>query len=179
MPRLFIALVPSPRVGQVLASLREEVPGARWLREEALHVTLQFLGEVADVGAVEGALVRALRVGPRGAVPVVMDERAAFPDSRRARVLVVTGPLENELAGLQREVAEATAPFVAGGTERHPRFRPHVTLARLKGTPADAVQAWVGGGMPEVAFDAHEVVLFESLPGSDYRPLFTYSLGSP
>src|SRR3989442_1092556 len=92
--RLFVAVdLPSEirdaLESDVVARLRDAVPGARWTRPEGRHLTLKFLGEVADEGvdAVEDALAGTLEgAGPFDAA---RRELGAFPSFRRARVLWV------------------------------------------------------------------------------------------
>ncbi|MBO0732085.1 MAG: hypothetical protein J2P57_22685, partial [Acidimicrobiaceae bacterium] len=49
MARMFVAVWPPPEAMTALAGLRDdEVEGLRWAPAERWHVTLRFLGEVAD-----------------------------------------------------------------------------------------------------------------------------------
>jgi 2'-5' RNA ligase len=179
MPRLFVALRPPGPVVRALGALRGDVPGARWLAEGHLHVTLRFLGAVPDAGAVAEALA-----GVGGApVRVELGRRAAYPSAGRARVLVAEGRPDAGLSALQRRVAAAVAAFAPGEELRFRsadlRFRPHVTVARLKQPDAAAVRRWLEGPPPASSFVAREVVLFESRPGaggSEYVPLAAYAL---
>ena len=56
--RLFVALeIPSAvreNLGSLLASVRAITKEPRWVRVENLHVTLKFLGEVAEEKIAEG-----------------------------------------------------------------------------------------------------------------------------
>ncbi len=87
--RLFVALDLSDAVRAALAQfckkLRAEFPAARWVRNEGIHVTLKFIGEVKEqsVAAIEKALGAV-----RSNVPVEMIFRGVgfFPDARRPRV---------------------------------------------------------------------------------------------
>src|SRR5207245_3436779 len=55
--RLFVAAIPPVAVlDQVAALPRPEVEGLRWTTRDQWHVTLRFLGRVADVDAVRAAL---------------------------------------------------------------------------------------------------------------------------
>jgi 2'-5' RNA ligase len=47
MPRLFIAIDLPPTVKDALAALETPIPTARWVKPEAMHLTLRFIG--ADV----------------------------------------------------------------------------------------------------------------------------------
>ncbi|HLF16683.1 MAG TPA: 2'-5' RNA ligase family protein, partial [Candidatus Thermoplasmatota archaeon] len=56
--RLFIGLPlpPHPAYGEVTHDLVNSAPGVRPVPEGSWHVTLRFLGEVADAAPVEAAL---------------------------------------------------------------------------------------------------------------------------
>jgi 2'-5' RNA ligase len=146
-----------------------DVAGARWLRAESLHVTLAFLGSVEEAEPVIEALGSVYSAPAR----VSLDVRRAFPSANRARVLVHAGGADPALEALHARVCRA----LAGHYEPDDRpFRPHVTLARLKSADAAEVRRWLHAPAVPVAFEARELVLFESRPGSDYRPLVEYPL---
>ncbi len=122
MPRLFVAVRPPAEVLDRIAALpRPEVAGLRWTRRDHWHVTLRFLGSVADVEPVAEALATAAgSASPTDAVlgPTV----ARF--GRRVLHVPVSG-----LDGLAAEVVAATAG-IGRPTDDRP-FTGHVTLARV------------------------------------------------
>jgi 2'-5' RNA ligase len=69
MFRLFVGLELSPELRAALGGLCAGVPGARWVDDENLHVTLRFVGEVdahlADDLAEELRFLRAPAFGLR------------------------------------------------------------------------------------------------------------------
>src|SRR4051812_28340278 len=72
--RLFIAVWPPAELTARVAGLRRpDVPGLRWTSPEQWHVTLRFLGSVADgdLAAVVGALATALITDGDARPPVV------------------------------------------------------------------------------------------------------------
>ncbi|HWL34992.1 MAG TPA: RNA 2',3'-cyclic phosphodiesterase [Frankiaceae bacterium] len=169
--RAFVAVVPPPSALAPLVRAVEplrDLP-ASWVPAERLHLTLVFLGEVADplpygaalAEAVAGTEPFALRVAGAG----------AFPRPARPRVLWagVEGEVE-ALAGLAR-VARRTARAARIDVERKP-YVPHVTVARVRrrdvdGTDAVAALAAVDGAPWHVS----EVVLMRSVLGP--RPEYT------
>jgi RNA 2',3'-cyclic 3'-phosphodiesterase len=155
------------------ASLAERVR-ARWVKRAVMHVTLVFLGEID--GALVPALsevVRAVRepAGLSGTSPAIRATKlGAFPDERRARVLVV--PLEDDgtLARIAKAVEDRTAAL---GIAREDRaYHPHLTLARFK-EPAD-VRKLAAETKLDIAGHAIALTLYESVLGKNgptYTPL--------
>ncbi|MGH9016242.1 MAG: RNA 2',3'-cyclic phosphodiesterase [Acidimicrobiales bacterium] len=128
--RLFVAVALPPDVVELVADLpRPELASLRWTTPDQWHVTLRFLGEVDDPGAVAGALaeVPALLEPsiPDGDVEAVMGTATAWFRGRRILHLPVAG-----LDGLARAVATATLPWGDGTDE--PPFAGHLTLARVR-----------------------------------------------
>jgi 2'-5' RNA ligase len=129
--RLFVALDVAPEVRREvtrrLEPLRARAPRARWVDPQVLHLTLVFLGEVAEerVTGLQTALASAFAAHPP--LDLAMAGGGSFPPGRPARVLwlgVAGGPA---LAALQRAVAAAVATPAAGDDKP---YHPHVTLAR-------------------------------------------------
>jgi len=186
--RLFVALEPPPDVRQELARAAAELGrrlGAgrdafRWVEPEALHVTLSFLGNVADDRiaevrrAVAGAAARARphRLEVCGA--------GAFPSARRPAVL--WAGLQGETAPLARLVADLAAALAAVGFPAEDRpFHPHVTLARARGRGARSVEAALAGFPAEpFPWAVEELALFRSHlspRGARYEALLRAPLG--
>ncbi len=108
-----------------------DVPGARMTTRDQHHLTLQFLGNHADLDAVAAALKGVGASGGR----VRLGGGGAFPKPRRAAVLWI-GLAEGAdvVDRLARAVAERTT--ILGHEPDERAFHPHVTLARTK-TPRD------------------------------------------
>ena len=130
--RLFVALNLPPPVREALwaatARLRDLELPVKWVRGEGVHLTLKFLGDVAD--AQEGELAAALARAAAGgrALSLALGGFGVFPDFRRPRVLWVGIAPEPGLEILQHRVEQEFAPL-GFPTEARP-FRPHVTLGR-------------------------------------------------
>ena len=103
----------------------------RWVREDALHVTLKFLGAVRADTLVA---LRAALETPLAAVPpldAVVRGLGVFPDWRRPRV-VWAGVDCAPLTAVAAAVDAAAAPL---GLARETRpFTAHVTLGRVRAT---------------------------------------------
>jgi 2'-5' RNA ligase len=105
----------------------------RWARPESVHLTLKFLGDVpADTLP---AIHQALRQAAEGLAPfsVVAQGLGCFPNASRPRVLWMgLDDPRRELLQLQRHI-ESTLAALEVSVEERP-FRPHLTLARTRGT---------------------------------------------
>ncbi len=165
--RLFVGVTPPPAVLEVLRRLdRPDVPGLRWTTPEQWHVTLRFLGEVADADGVAdslGAVPAALRAaGAPPTVAVLGPALAWFPGRRVLQVPV---------AGLDppaRAVARATASW-SGGDEPA-AFTGHLTLARMRGQRRGPAR--LAGAGVESSWTVEQIELVSSTPGpggSRYR----------
>jgi len=187
--RTFFAVdldAPVRRAAAAMAHELQGLPGGdgvRWVGEEALHVTLRFLG------ATDPDLVPTLvsRVGEQVATvaPFRLQLGAPhlFPSPRRPRMVTLElkplEPLEALAAVMERGV-------VAAGFAPEARpFRAHLTLGRLKNSRSRALDVTVPDTVPGEAMDVMEAVLFRSeLPRSKgsqvrYTPLARLPLGAP
>ncbi len=116
--RLFVAAWPPAGVIEQLATLdRPERAGVRWTTGDQWHVTLRFLGEVAEVERPRHAL-EMVRAGPATAV--------AGPALERLGTSVLCLPVAG-LDALAGEVLGATAGM---GASDGPPFLGHLTVAR-------------------------------------------------
>lgn len=113
----------------VVEELKEVRADIRWMRPEAMHATLKFLGGV-DRPRLER--VRAAVEAAAGARPAMQLRTArlgAFPSWRRARVL--WAGLHG--AGLTELAADFDAALVPLGFAAEQRaFTPHITLGRVR-----------------------------------------------
>lgn len=133
--RLFIAVnfpeTTKKSLGSVINELRRLPADAKWVEEENLHLTLQFLGNVPEeqVPSIVSALQRASAgVGP---FQLSLGGTGVFPSAERPRVLWVgAGGATTSLARLQRQVQDELAAL--GFEPEKRRFSPHLTLARLR-----------------------------------------------
>lgn len=184
--RSFIALpLPEEVVGH-LVRLHESVPHEagkiRWVKEDAIHLTCVFLGDIEPV-QVE-PIEKALREMAAGVEPFVtsLDGVGAFPNFNRPRVIWVgyaDGGQEAE--GLKGRVDEALVPL--GFEPEKRRFHPHVTLGRVKapgkrGILERAASNWI---IPYENWMTRELILFQSVldrHGPTYFRLATVPLGS-
>ncbi len=179
MIRTFIA-IPLPdnlkeMLGRTMSSLRKKNPGVRWVKPEGIHLTLKFLGDIAEdlVEDLSAELDNIARGYP--ALSLRFSGFGAFPNTRRPRVIWVglAGDLP-ELAGLASQVDAMCSGF---GIEREKRaFSAHITLGRLKVPSMVDLET----DLIEEGFSATQVLLYRSelLPtGARHTILHRSSLG--
>ena len=130
--RSFLALAVAADIHARLVLLKRELAATeadvRWVRDEALHATVKFLGSVATeiLDDMRDALGSALASVP--AFEARVAGIGAFPTLKRPRVLWV-GLHAEPLARLAAVVDETAARF--GFAPENRPFRSHITLGRV------------------------------------------------
>ena len=161
--RCFVAvLVPDEiraPLDAAIAPARRELD-ASWTDPSGWHVTLDFLGPVRPdaIGQLDRAVSKAVS-GERRFVART-GGLGAFPSPGRARVLFygLSAP-GHALERLAAATAGAVAPLL--GARETVRFRPHVTLARLR--RPQAVGEWLTAKtVPSCAFEVADACLMRS-----------------
>jgi 2'-5' RNA ligase len=143
---------------------RGELPPARWLGAEAMHLTLVFLGEVGEDRV--GALGRAGSAALAGESPIRLriGEAGSFPPGRPARVVWLAVESDRDLGSLQRRLSAACGQAAGVQPDGKP-YHPHLTLARCAPpwpiAASKALWSLYAGGVGE-PFEAREAVLFRS-----------------
>ncbi len=138
--RTFVALefpaVVGETLGAIIDRLRQAGDGVRWVRPDATHLTLKFLGEVDEARIPD--VSRVVQDVARTYVPFTLRTSGVggFPNRERAKVVWVGvgGDLE-ALAGLQKEVDEALGSLGFPRDER--KYFPHLTLGRARRRPVE------------------------------------------
>jgi 2'-5' RNA ligase len=174
--RLFVALELPGAARSALAAFRDRAEPSVWrpVRDEALHLTLAFLGHRPpdDVDVVAGVL----RSVPAEAVPLTLGAGLLLPP-RRARVLCAdVTDVSGALGSLQAAVSDGLAAAGVYEPEKRP-FRGHATVARLR-SGARAPRA-IDDSPEPVAFSGGPLTLFRSRlsrGGAAYEPLVQVEL---
>ena len=209
--RTFIAIeIPADirrRIKQHIDHLRSAFPDVRasWTREDNLHLTLKFLGNVAvaRMPALSNAVAEAaheinpfdliisgcgtfrphgrpkvLWIGVSSQADSDVLPNSAIRDPKSAISDLPPSPLPLSSLHLALEDHCATAGF-----EREPRaFHPHLTIARLRDSKGTRALAEHHGqlGFPPQAFTVSELVVFRSelsSKGSKHTALARHELG--
>ncbi len=178
--RLFIALPIPENVQESIvaetAILRGRYPKLKWVRQDALHLTLSFLGEVEEerVDFIHEAMKQA--AGETVAYGMELEGMGAFPKSGTPRVLylpVTKG--EDSTRMLQRSLVKALGDL---GKRDRKKFKPHLTIARVKGQQDTPDPQKDGEGL-SFGFEQSSLVLYRSHldpRGARYERLKTVEL---
>src|SRR5258706_972226 len=112
--RLFVAVTPPQaalaELDAAAAALRADWPGLRWAGLDRWHVTLAFLGEVADerLADLQTRLARAAR--PHHALRLRLGRAGAFPSPAKARALCAHIHADPPAMPNLRKTGEPVAP---------------------------------------------------------------------
>ncbi|MBI3400018.1 MAG: RNA 2',3'-cyclic phosphodiesterase [Acidobacteria bacterium] len=136
--RLFLAVDPDAEARRAIAAGQQRILSAlgdaadqiRRVRPDQMHVTLVFLGEVADVtaAAVIDCCSRPVDAGP---FDLAFAGVGVFPPRGAPRALwIAIGAGANELGAIRQEMAGRLAHLGFAGEGG--AFRPHLTLGRWR-----------------------------------------------
>jgi len=167
--RTFLAIEIPEEVRKGVALFQERLKSRiygdiRWVRPEAIHLTLKFFGDIppGDVTGIANVVERAVA----GVEPLALaiGGTGVFPDLRRPRVLWVG--ILGDVARLLLLQAELEQGLERIGFPREERpFRPHLTLGRIRSPRGMADLGKVlekGKGFDAGRFVAAELALFRS-----------------
>ena len=164
MIRLFCALALPTGLCDRLIALGGGLPGARWVPEENMHLTLRFIGEVPEPSfddiavSLSGVNVPAFDVTVMG---VGHFERAHRP------TMLWAGVQANAHLTQLHDRIESALRRVGLKAEDH-KFHPHITLARLDDTVSPERVAGflrVNSLFRAAPFRVEQFVLFSSVLG--------------
>jgi len=160
--RLFVGIPLPPdllsRLTTAVAQLRSPDDGWRWTTPASWHITLQFLGEASPEQCRQ--LLDTLASIKAAPFLVQTEEIGCW---ERAGVVCAGVRLSPELEALERQIIAATAP--CGFQAERRAFRPHITLARARGSQTQRfsnMMARAPRGAGFDAFPAQEFRLYES-----------------
>ena len=158
MPRIFTGLEVPHEVALSLSILRGGLQGARWIDPEYYHLTLRFIGDVDDALAEE--IADLLSKVARPAFDLRIDGLDSF-GGNRPRAVVAAVSAVAELVELQ---ADHERIMQRVGLEPDRRYKPHVTLARLRDTSSRQVADFLSIRQPfrSPPFSVSRFVLYSS-----------------
>jgi len=143
----------------VIRGMASRITGVKWVKTDGQHITLKFFSEIEETMA-NNMKERLARIEtmyvPFEATTKGVD---AFPNKRRARVIVVNLEKGVDIAkAIFHDIEDALSTL---GIEEEKRdFTPHITLGRRK-EPAPLLERDIPG-LDEMSFIVDRLVLFRS-----------------
>jgi 2'-5' RNA ligase len=177
MLRLFVAIPPPEAIRDRLLDLEGGVPGARWVEADNLHLTLRFLGEVDEPMAADLDAELARLRAP--AFEMALAGVDCFGSPKKPATLWAGVDAPPALGHLRDKVDRAAV--AAGFAPERRKFKPHVTLARLKDAPRERLGRWLAenGLFRTPPFTVDRFALYRSdlrADGPVYTELAVYPL---
>lgn len=178
MLRLFAAIEIPEEIGEPLLARQQGIDGARWRPLEALHITLKFIGDVAENVADDLDLeLESISQRPFG---LELERTGSFGEGADVHA-VWAGVAESAPLRQLAKSCEAAARR-AGLAPETRAYKPHVTLAYLKRANPAEVAAWIQGNnlLHSPVFAVDRFGLYSSwrtAEGSRYRLEREYRLG--
>ncbi len=165
--RLFIGIKVSPKVKSVVSLLRTTVKSEsgdiRWIYGNNLHLTLSFLGDVAEDKISE--LIKEIeQVIDYSAFKMSIEGTGIFPNEKSLRILwfgIKKG--REEIINLQQIIDKSVVDYKQ--SRRLDNFRPHITIARVKRNAKlwkINVKNFLNSLYAPIEFNVNSVVLYES-----------------
>jgi len=179
MKRLFLAVDLPERITDTITDTYRAIHGARWMDEEHLHITLQFLGNVSEDR--ETILINALRGVSIAPFALSLKGAGCFPPRKVPRVLWIGIDNTEELIRLHKQTGSSLK--TCGFTLEDRRFSPHVTVARLNNAHPEFIGRYLAEHslFTSDAFEVNSFHLYSSMPGKNgahYRKEATFVLSS-
>lgn len=130
LKRLFVGIPLSPEISislrQILQELAERDAHLKLVKEENLHLTVAFLGDVAEQQISSIGQILQKFVSGKRAFFISLEHLQAIPSLQKMRVIWIDAVGE-EIQTLIREMNSLLAAVRSEGREE----KPHVTLARV------------------------------------------------
>jgi len=167
MPRLFTGIeLPEDAVSR-LSGLRSGLSGASWIDVENYHITMRFVGDIADAQANDFA--DALADIRFESFDIELSGLGSFGGNKPRSLWAGVKP-SAALETLQR--AHERAARIAGLPPEPRNFTPHVTLARLRNVSPFTAADYLArhGGFSFGPFTVSRFVLFSSRPNHGGGP---------
>lgn len=117
-------------IAGIVDSLKKSGSDVKWVSDENIHITLQFLGETEEslIPDIKDALYKIL--APYYPFYIKIADVGCFPSGRRPRVIWVGMEESQSMLNLYKDI---TGEMVKFGYKKDARgFTPHVTIGRVK-----------------------------------------------
>jgi len=127
--RIFIAINLPDNTKKNLARYKErwsEIP-AKWVKENNIHLTLEFLGYISDQEVLDIINITKDAVAKCSQFSITLNKVSYGPDDKvPPKMIWVSGEVSEDLNSLKQKLDRAL------GIIETRKFTPHITLARIK-----------------------------------------------
>ena len=142
--RVFIAIDIDERIRKALGDLQKQFAGiagikksdVKWVRPEAIHLTLKFLGEIEDTKTAEVCNIVKDVAGQHEKFELDIESVGCFGGKNASVLWVGTGNGSDNLCRLAEDLETQLA--LAGCPEESREFSGHLTLCRIRNPQAGA-----------------------------------------
>jgi RNA 2',3'-cyclic 3'-phosphodiesterase len=167
MPRLFTGIELPEEIVWRLSMIRAGLSGAHWIDPDNYHITMRFVGDIADAAA--NHFADALLDIDFDSFELEVCGLGSFGGNKPRALWAAVKPSQ-PLELLQK--AHERAARLAGFPPESRNFTPHVTLARLRNVSAHTVAGYLArhGGFFSAPFTVTRFVLFSSRPNQGGGP---------
>lgn len=162
--RLFIAFDASKEAKEQLLAVQKQLTGAKLTLTKSFHLTLKFLGEITPAKAEE--IKQKLKTVQFRPFKANLNGTGVFPNENLIRVVWIGIEPSDIICELQNKIEEAL------GGEKEKDFKPHITLARVKGSDKTFAEKIKKLKVEPISFEVKEFKLIESKMGSE-GPVYT------
>ena len=178
--RTFVAIDLEPEVKKSLSDFMHKLdrfnPNIRWVKDQGMHLTLKFIGEITEDKANKISLaLRGLSLDHKP-FPIKLVGTGTFPARSRHPRILWAGIEDNpQLMSLQNKVESMLEKESIPREKR--RFFPHLTLGRVKSNHNIALVLEELSNSKEFEFgsqEVEEIIFFRSIlkpTGAEYSAL--------
>ena len=175
---MFIAALLPEHIKREIASfiddIKPHIDGVKWEKQEKLHITLKFLGNVETPILNDINKLLADFTKTWSPIDINLLDFGGFPNLRNPRVLVMSLSEDTGLGDLQSKIDNGLSGL--GFEKENRKFRSHVTVGRVKKKYRSHGDLPVSDKTP---FTINEIAVIKSeltREGSIYTPISTFQL---
>ncbi len=184
--RTFIALPLPDELKQYLKRLVEPIRNRQdkinWVKEENIHITLNYLGDTDPQIIEEQALRLESMLASFPVIKLGTTDTGIYPHANEPRILWVgTSPYNEALATLKEKLDNLLGHFGYNLDKR--QFQPHITIARVKSISRKSsfIHDYLSAVVREIDFEIDEVKWLKSTltpQGAEYEELKSFKLNT-
>ena len=175
--RLFIAIdIPEDlkeKLSRVVTRLKKFNLDAKWVNSANIHMTLKFLGEVAEEQLDKIKNIISVTAGNFGRLELSTGKFGFFPNETSPRVFFISTDKEEILKNISFQLEDQLESL---GFPKEGRFKSHLTIARFRTKRnIDCLKNEMKGMTIEAKFAVTEIILFKSTlkpTGPVYEKIF-------